>query len=211
MSSELFKVGKSYVLRESSPRLLFDSLFRVIYRYSFHGNCFLSDKRLPLQRPMEECFNLNPNSNPSQSSKLYEKIGDVFQQPPWFLSLEIIAAIISIIFLATLIFITVKLLCIFPASSSSSPTRKKTPDSSVTVRRILKNAVRLSREELEIACEDFSNIIGPSSNNIVYKGTMDDGREIAVISLCVSVDDWTSQLELYFQTEVNPARTSLFF
>lgn len=67
---------------------------------------------------------------------------------------------------------------------------------------MLKHVLKLSRGELEVACEDFSNIIGSSSYSVVYKGTMEGGPEIAVISLCVSMDQWTDQLEFYFQTEV---------
>nr|CAB3488724.1 unnamed protein product [Digitaria exilis] len=35
-----------------------------------------------------------------------------------------------------------------------------------------------SRQELEVACEDFSNIIGSSPETVVYKGTMKDGPEV---------------------------------
>lgn len=62
---------------------------------------------------------------------------------------------------------------------------------------------RISRQELEVACEDFSNIIGSSSDNVIYKGTMKDGPEIAVVSLCVSRNYWTtSYLEHYFKKKV---------
>lgn len=67
---------------------------------------------------------------------------------------------------------------------------------------MLKDVTRLSRQELEVACEDFSNIIGSSPDALVYKGIMKDGSEIAVISLCVKEDLWTCYLELYFQREV---------
>lgn len=66
----------------------------------------------------------------------------------------------------------------------------------------MKNVVRYSREELELACEDFSNIIGSSPDSIVYKGTMKGGPEIAVISFCIKEEQWTGYLELYFQKEV---------
>ena len=67
---------------------------------------------------------------------------------------------------------------------------------------ILKNVLRLSRQELEVSCEDFSNIIGSSPDSLVYKGTMKGGPEIAVISLCIKEEHWTGYLELYFQREV---------
>lgn len=67
---------------------------------------------------------------------------------------------------------------------------------------LLKDVTRYSRQELEVACEDFSNIIGSSPDNLVYKGTMRGGPEIAVISLCMKEEFWTGYLELYFQKEV---------
>lgn len=67
---------------------------------------------------------------------------------------------------------------------------------------MLKDVVKYSRQELEVACEDFSNIIGSSPDSLVYKGNMKGGPEIAVISLCIREDLWTGYLELYFQREV---------
>lgn len=67
---------------------------------------------------------------------------------------------------------------------------------------MLKDVVRFNRQELEVACEDFSNIIGSSPDSLVYKGTMKGGPEIAVISLCIKEEHWTGYLELYFQREV---------
>ncbi|XP_028058405.1 probable LRR receptor-like serine/threonine-protein kinase At1g63430 [Camellia sinensis] len=67
---------------------------------------------------------------------------------------------------------------------------------------MLKDVLRFSKQELEVACEDFSNIIGSSPDNLVYKGTMKGGPEIAVISLCIKEEHWTGYLELYYQREV---------
>ncbi|KAL4565535.1 hypothetical protein LXL04_029633 [Taraxacum kok-saghyz] len=67
---------------------------------------------------------------------------------------------------------------------------------------VLKDVMRYNRHELEVACEDFSNIIGSSSDSLVYKGTMKSGPEIAVISLCIKEEHWTGYLELYYQKEV---------
>lgn len=66
----------------------------------------------------------------------------------------------------------------------------------------MKDVVRYGREELEVACEDFSNIIGSSPDSVVYKGTIKGGPEIAAISLCIKEEHWTGYLELYFQKEV---------
>ncbi|PIA34184.1 hypothetical protein AQUCO_03800041v1 [Aquilegia coerulea] len=67
---------------------------------------------------------------------------------------------------------------------------------------LLKDVKRWSRQELEVACEDFSNIIGSSPDSIVYKGVVKDGPEIAVICPCINAEYWTGYLELYFQKEV---------
>lgn len=67
---------------------------------------------------------------------------------------------------------------------------------------MLKDVNKISRQELEVACEDFSNIIGSSPDSLVYKGTIKGGPEIAVISLCIKEESWTGYLELYFQREV---------
>ncbi|PWA44776.1 Protein kinase, catalytic domain-containing protein [Artemisia annua] len=55
---------------------------------------------------------------------------------------------------------------------------------------LLKDVIRYSRPELEVAYEDFSNIIGSSSDSIVYKGNMKGGPKIAVISLNNQEEHW---------------------
>ncbi|KAG0560624.1 hypothetical protein KC19_9G000600 [Ceratodon purpureus] len=60
----------------------------------------------------------------------------------------------------------------------------------------------LKREEVEVACEDFSNIIGQSSDNIMYKGTLPNGTEIAATSMRVSVENWSTAKELSFRRKV---------
>ncbi|KAK8518429.1 hypothetical protein V6N12_017576 [Hibiscus sabdariffa] len=67
---------------------------------------------------------------------------------------------------------------------------------------LLKDVTKFGRQELEVACEDFSNIIGSSPDSVVYKGTLKGGPEIAVISFCIKEQHWTGYIELYFQREV---------
>lgn len=74
---------------------------------------------------------------------------------------------------------------------------------------MLKDVSSISRQELEVACEDFSNIIGSSPDSLVYKGTMKGGPEIAVISICIKEENWTDYLELYFQLEVQSSTTEV--
>lgn len=63
---------------------------------------------------------------------------------------------------------------------------------------------KLNREELEIACEDFSNIIC-TINGVatVYKGTLSSGVEIAVVSTTLtSLKDWSKNSDLVFRKKV---------
>ncbi|KAI8022825.1 putative LRR receptor-like serine/threonine-protein kinase [Camellia lanceoleosa] len=89
----------------------------------------------------------------------------------------------------------------FPTLGSEKDNSGKSPDSQDS--EMLKDVLRFSRQELEVACEDFSNIIGSSPDSLVYKGTMKGGPAIAVISLCIKEEHWTGYLELYYQREEN--------
>lgn len=70
-------------------------------------------------------------------------------------------------------------------------------------RSFIEGIPNLKRSELETACEDFSNVIGSSSLGTIYKGTLSNGIEIAVISLPVtSVKDWSRTLESEFRKKI---------
>ncbi|XP_022764972.1 probable inactive receptor-like protein kinase At3g56050 [Durio zibethinus] len=63
---------------------------------------------------------------------------------------------------------------------------------------------KLKRSELEAACEDFSNVIGSSTIGTVYKGTLSNGVEIAVVSVPVkSAKDWSKNLETHFRKKID--------
>ncbi|KAH9601977.1 hypothetical protein KSS87_000350 [Heliosperma pusillum] len=62
---------------------------------------------------------------------------------------------------------------------------------------------KLKRPELEIACEEFSNIIGSLEDGTVYKGTLSSGVEIAVVASSVkSSEEWSKKLELQFRKKL---------
>ncbi|XP_073017245.1 probable inactive receptor-like protein kinase At3g56050 [Primulina eburnea] len=62
----------------------------------------------------------------------------------------------------------------------------------------------LKRSELVAACEDFSNVIGSSSVCNLYKGTLSNGVEIAVISIAVaSAKEWSNSLESNFRKKID--------
>lgn len=67
---------------------------------------------------------------------------------------------------------------------------------------ILKHVPPMNYQELEAACEDFSNIIRSYLHSVVYKGTLKNGPEIAVISLSITEDRWTNSHEHAFVNEV---------
>ncbi|ONM32246.1 putative LRR receptor-like serine/threonine-protein kinase [Zea mays] len=92
-----------------------------------------------------------------------------------------------------------------PSMRISSWNRSKSWSDEITVlidSDMLKSLPKLSRQELEVACEDFSNIIGSTPETVVYKGTMKDGPEVSVISLCTFEGHWTSHHELFYQNKV---------
>ncbi|KAL2613614.1 hypothetical protein R1flu_025306 [Riccia fluitans] len=59
-----------------------------------------------------------------------------------------------------------------------------------------------SREELEHECEEFSNIIGSSSDSILFKGTRENGAQIAVARVQMQSSQWTASCELHFLHKV---------
>ncbi|MBA0600616.1 hypothetical protein Gorai_006798, partial [Gossypium raimondii] len=62
---------------------------------------------------------------------------------------------------------------------------------------------KLKRSELEAACEDFSNVIDSSTTGTVYKGTLSNAVEIAVVSFPVkSAKDWSKNLETQFRNKI---------
>ncbi|CAI9755180.1 unnamed protein product [Fraxinus pennsylvanica] len=64
---------------------------------------------------------------------------------------------------------------------------------------------KLNRDELETACEDFSNIINTYENiATVYKGTLSSGVEIAVVTTAISsLKDWSKRCELTFRKKID--------
>lgn len=60
----------------------------------------------------------------------------------------------------------------------------------------------LGRAELDAACENFSNIISTSPDHTIYKGTLSNGSEIAVVSTTMSADNWMDISENQFKLKV---------
>ncbi|KAF7828289.1 putative LRR receptor-like serine/threonine-protein kinase [Senna tora] len=176
-------------------------------RSSFQGNCF-QGKELK-QRASEECAGASPaKSSPVVNTKHqtaeYVSKHHGASKPAWLLVLEIVTGtLVGSLFLVA-VFTALKRCN--NKSSIINPWRKSTSQKDHMAVYIdsdlLKDVRSYSRQELEVACEDFSNIIGSSPDSVVYKGTMKGGPEVAVLSLCIKEEYWTGYLELYFQREV---------
>ncbi|KAF8379486.1 hypothetical protein HHK36_028921 [Tetracentron sinense] len=184
------------------------SCLNYLPRSSFQGNCF--QDRDSKQHPTLKCGATSPaKSHPGTNIKNQHAEDDSNHQgaskPEWLLSLEIVTGTITGFFLIIAILTAVKKCKGKP--SGIIPWKKTTSEKDqMTIyidSEMLKDVLRLSRQDLEVACEDFSNIIGSSPDSVVYKGTMKGGPEIAVISLCIKEEHWTGYLELYFQKEVS--------
>ncbi|KAG5041431.1 hypothetical protein JHK85_013907 [Glycine max] len=169
---------------------------------SFQGNCLhIKDIK---QRTSVQCAGasvVNPKYQPA--TKHVTKHQEA-SKPAWLLALEIVTGT-----MVGSLFIIAILTAIQRCNNKSSiiiPWKKSASGKDYMAVHIdsemLKDVMRYSRQDLEVACEDFSNIIGSSPDSVVYKGTMKGGPEIAVISLCIREDNWTGYLELYFQREV---------
>ncbi|XP_077223807.1 putative LRR receptor-like serine/threonine-protein kinase At1g63430 isoform X2 [Tasmannia lanceolata] len=181
---------------------------KYLPRSSFRGNCF-KDSDSNMQRTAKQCGGASPVKSHQAPTQEYSHTKDVHShlgssRPTWLLALEITTGIVVGFLLLLAIFAAVKR-C--KAKSQLIIPSKKTANGKDHIAisvdaELLKDVLRISRQDLEVTCEDFSNIIGTSPDSLVYKGTMKDGREIAVISLCILEEHWTGYLELYFQNEV---------
>nr|CAH67463.1 OSIGBa0159I10.8 [Oryza sativa] len=173
--------------------------FMQIRRLSLVGNCFENNDTT--NRPDNQCEN---SQKGNESSRVDGNQQKSFQQPLWLLILEVITAI-SLLTVLTLCTIAGLRRCKARSSRNSGTWTRAISWKENTVISIdddlLANVPKISRQELAEACEDFSNIIGSTHDTVVYKGTMKDGSEIAVVSLSASVHYWTSYVELYFQKE----------
>ncbi|XP_073029411.1 probable LRR receptor-like serine/threonine-protein kinase At1g63430 isoform X1 [Primulina eburnea] len=201
-SSQLKVVDFSYnFLVGSIPKCM-----DYLPRSSFTGNCL--QEKDPKQRPSAQCGGASPPIKAHQGVNTTNRSveGESTHQsksskPAWLLALEIIMG-----FTVGLLFVVAIFTAFQKCKSKPIPWKKSSSiKDNITIyidSEILKDVARYSREELEAACEDFSNIIQSSPESVVYKGTTKDSQEIAVVSLCIKEEQWNGHLELYFQKEV---------
>ncbi|KAL8141649.1 hypothetical protein V2J09_014681 [Rumex salicifolius] len=180
-------------------------------RTSFRGNC-LEEKSLK-QRPTSQCAAASSPPVKSRPLAYTTKHGPQEDgakhpgnsKPTWILAVEIGAGIMVGGFFLAFILIAFKR-CNKNKSAIIIPWKKSASDKDRLAVYIdseaLKDVPKYSRQDLEVACEDFSNIIGSSPDSMVYKGNIKGGPEIAVISFCIKEEQWSGYHELYFQREV---------
>ncbi|KAK4374435.1 hypothetical protein RND71_005112 [Anisodus tanguticus] len=175
---------------------------------SFQGNCLQAEDSR--QRSTALCGDTPPAKNHSTQSNNKHRLvegrakNQSASKPTWLLALEVVTGVIA----GSLLLVAI-LTAIQKCKNKSSiiiPWKKSASEKDhMTVyvdTEMLKDVLRYNRQELEVACEDFSNIIGSSPDSLVYKGTIKGGPEIAVISLCIKEEQWTAYLELCFQKEM---------
>ncbi|XP_076915954.1 putative LRR receptor-like serine/threonine-protein kinase At1g63430, partial [Bidens hawaiensis] len=177
-------------------------------RIAFRGNC-LNYKDIK-QQAHEQCALVPPanahNNRPTRIQPSKNKATNPARdsKPAWHLAVEVVTGVMvgSLVLIAIFTFV---LRCKSKPSILSmwnKSTRYKDHMAVYVDSKMLIGVTKYSRQELEVACEDFSNIIGSSSDSLVYKGIMKGGPKIAVISLCIKEEHWTGYLELYYQKEV---------
>ncbi|KAJ0963804.1 hypothetical protein J5N97_028926 [Dioscorea zingiberensis] len=179
---------------------------KYLPRSSFQGNC-LQDKYSVKQRSTEKCSAFTQSNGATEEAYKHsneEPDHRRQKQPVWLLILEIITGALMFVFCISALATALKVCT--PKSSVTMPWKRsgiwKNQLLASFDNEMLNDLSKIDRQELEVACEDFSNIIGAYPDSIVYKGTMTGGQEIAVVSVCISKDHWTSYLEFYFQNKV---------
>ncbi|KAK9072928.1 hypothetical protein SSX86_009364 [Deinandra increscens subsp. villosa] len=175
-------------------------------RTAFRGNC-LPYKDVK-QRTPEQCVVVPPANKARETRvqpiKAKSKNPARDSKPVWILAVEVMTGVVvGSVFLVAIF--TVVLRCKSKPSVLNMWKKSTSYKDHMAVfvdSNMLNGVTKYSRQELEVACEDFSNIIGSSADSLVYKGIMKGGSEIAVISLCIKEEHWTGYLELYYQKEV---------
>ncbi|XP_051129115.1 protein MALE DISCOVERER 1-like isoform X1 [Andrographis paniculata] len=96
------------------------------------------------------------------------------------------------------------LLLIFRKKATKNISPWKTGLSGQLQKAFVTGVPKLNRDELETACEDFSNIIYTREGVVtLYKGTLSSGVEIAVVSTAIeSAKEWSKQAELLFRKKI---------
>lgn len=154
---------------------------------SFQWNCL--DTNLPRQRPANQCG----LSKAIQSAYGIEHHKHI---PRWKKHLQ------SVLVAGAFICVLLLLAVFFRYRHGAVPiTPSKSGYFDVLHKASVTGTPMIPRAELEVACEDFSNIIGSSTSGMIFKGTLSNGTEIAVTK--VQTCSWSKDLESYFRYKVD--------
>ncbi|CAK9327509.1 unnamed protein product [Citrullus colocynthis] len=148
---------------------------------------------LPLPHPQPE----NASSNSSDTLPTHQHQADHSSANLWKYVIIIGGVSLSLI-LATIIF------CMCRSRGVTTIGPWKTGLSGQLQKAFITGAPKLNRPELEVACEDFSNIIDTFDCSTIYKGTLSSGVEIAVASVSVtSSKDWSKSSEQTYRKKID--------
>lgn len=144
--------------------------------------------RVPVKSPPSENASAAKTTPPSSSSTSEEKL-------IYFVVIPIAVSFI-IITIGMLVFIRKR------GVTTIGPW--KTGLSGQLQKAFVTGVPKLNRGELELACEDFSNIIDTREGYIMYKGTLSSGVEIAVTStLVASSKEWSKNAEVSYRKKID--------
>ncbi|CAN8274592.1 unnamed protein product [Cochlearia groenlandica] len=150
-------------------------------------------KRIPplVPPPNEETSSVLPKNHPED---------DKHSKGSKHVWLYVVIAVAS--FIGLLVLVAVIFFCRKRAVKSIGPW--KTGLSGQLQKAFITGVPKLNRSELEIACEDFSNIVETFDGFTVYKGTLSSGVEIAVASTAISESkEWTKAMESAYRRKID--------
>ncbi|XP_057834555.2 probable inactive receptor-like protein kinase At3g56050 isoform X2 [Cryptomeria japonica] len=171
------------------------------------SSSLVSPSLTPFPSPSE------PLVAPSQSPSMSPKLAPSLPSPPSTLSGSSPSSSsrksmtyvyhIGIPVVASLLLTSFIILCIFRNRSVATIRPWKTGISGQLQKAFVTGVPKLNRQDLEAACEEFSNVIGSSPDGMIFKGTLSNGVEIAVTSTTISsAKDWSPRSEFYFRQKI---------
>ncbi|XP_054803329.1 protein MALE DISCOVERER 2-like isoform X2 [Prosopis cineraria] len=112
--------------------------------------------------------------------------------------------IIIILGVLLLVIVAVAVFCLWNKRAVKAIRPWKTGLSGQLQKAFVTGVPKLNRAELEVACEDFSNIVTSLPHCTVYKGTLSSGVEIAVASAMItSAQDWSKNMEIAYRKMID--------
>ncbi|MED6155055.1 hypothetical protein PIB30_002271 [Stylosanthes scabra] len=113
--------------------------------------------------------------------------------------------LIIIVFVLVLVIVIMVIICLWRKRAAKVIRPWKTGISGQLQRAFITGVPKLNRDELQTACEDFSNIVSTNYDEcIIYKGILSNGVEIAVVSTLIkSSQEWTKNTEMNYRRKID--------